>query len=76
MLNQQVDLATESGQGGILARVVTESNRVMRQMQEQWIQVVAAEYKKQWDKSDEVVGGLGEYCITCRERPDQVRGLH
>ncbi len=71
MLNQQVDLATESGQGGILARVVTESNRVMRQMQEQWIQVVAAEYKKQVDKPDEVAGGLGEYCITLAN--DQIK---
>jgi exocyst complex component 3 len=31
MVNQQVDLAADSGQGAILARVVGESNRVMRQ---------------------------------------------
>ncbi len=29
MVNQQIDLATESGQGAILARVVGETNRVM-----------------------------------------------
>jgi hypothetical protein len=36
MVNQQVDVATESGQGGILARVVAETNRVMRGIQDQW----------------------------------------
>jgi len=35
----------------------------MRQMQER-IQVVAAEYRKQVDKPDEVAGGLSECCIT------------
>ncbi len=40
-------------------------------MQEQRIQVVAAEYKKQVDKPDEVAGGLGEYCITLAN--DQIK---
>jgi len=42
-------------------------------MQEQWIHVVAAEYKKQVDKPDEVAGGLrvGEYCITLAN--DQIK---
>ena len=35
MVNQQIDAATESGQGTILARVVGEVNRVMRSTQDQ-----------------------------------------
>jgi hypothetical protein len=34
MVNQQVDAAMESGQGMILARVISETNRVMRSVQD------------------------------------------
>ncbi|EJD07303.1 exocyst complex component Sec6 [Fomitiporia mediterranea MF3/22] len=71
MVNQQVDLAMESGQGGILARVVTESARAMRGTQEQWVRLVETEYKKQVEKPDEVAGGLGEYCIALAN--DQIK---
>lgn len=72
MVNQQVDLATESGQGGILARVVSECNRVMRSTQEQWDKLIEAEYKKQIEKPpEEVAGGLGEYCIALAN--DQIK---
>ncbi|KAE9387240.1 exocyst complex component Sec6 [Gymnopus androsaceus JB14] len=64
MVNQQVDLATESGQGAILARVVVESNRVMRGMQDQWVRAVEQEYKKHVEKPDEVAVGLVEYVIS------------
>jgi hypothetical protein len=64
MVNQQIDLATESGQGAILARVVAESNRVMRGMQDQWVRTVEQEYKKQVEKPDEVAVGLVEYVIA------------
>ncbi|KAF8892045.1 exocyst complex component Sec6-domain-containing protein [Infundibulicybe gibba] len=64
MVNQQVDLATESGQGAILARVVSETNRVMRSIQEQWL-------KKQTEKPEEVAGGLVEYCIALAN--DQIK---
>lgn len=71
MVNQQIDLATESGQGAILARVVSETNRVMRGMQEQWTKVVEVEYKKQIEKPEEVNGGLVEYCIALAN--DQIK---
>lgn len=64
MINQQVDLALDSGQGMILARTVEEVNRVMRSVQDQWTKVVDAEYKKQIEKPEEVSGGLVEYCIA------------
>ncbi|KAH8103876.1 exocyst complex component sec6 [Cristinia sonorae] len=64
MINQQVDLALDSGQGLILARTIEEVNRVMRSVQEQWTKVVDAEYKKQMEKPEEVAGGLVEYCIA------------
>ncbi|KAF9563971.1 exocyst complex component sec6 [Agrocybe pediades] len=74
MVNQQIDLATESGQGAILARVVGEINRVMRGIQDQWSKVVDAEFKKQMEKPDEVVGGLVEYCIALAN--DQIKSAN
>ncbi|GLB41772.1 putative exocyst complex component Sec6 [Lyophyllum shimeji] len=71
MVNQQVDLATESGQGAILARVVGETNRVMKGIQDQWVKTIEAEYKKQMEKPDEVEGGLVEYCIALAN--DQIK---
>ncbi|KZT64484.1 exocyst complex component Sec6 [Daedalea quercina L-15889] len=64
MVNQQVDLAMESGQGLILARTIEEVNRVMRGVQTRWLQLVDAEYKRFAEKPDEVPGGLVEYCIA------------
>ncbi|KAI0918015.1 hypothetical protein AcW1_007000 [Taiwanofungus camphoratus] len=64
MVNQQVDLAMDSGQGMILARVVEEVNRVMRGVQDRWTRLVDAEYKKSVEKPEEVSGGLVEYCIA------------
>ncbi|KAF7309735.1 Exocyst complex component Sec6 [Mycena indigotica] len=71
MVNQQVDLATESGQGAILARVVSEANRVMRSIQEQWVKVIDTEYKKQMEKPEEAEGGLVEYVIALAN--DQIK---
>lgn len=71
MVNQQIDLATESGQGAILARVVGETNRVMRSIQDKWVKVIEAEFKKQTEKPDEVAGGLVEYCIALAN--DQIK---
>lgn len=71
MVNQQIDAATESGQGAILARVVEEVNRVMRGIQDQWSKVVDSEFKKQVEKPEEVIGGLAEYCLALAN--DQVK---
>lgn len=71
MVNQQIDAAMESGQGAILARVVEEISRVMRGIQDQWTKVVEAEFKKQTEKPEEVVGGLAEYCLALAN--DQIK---
>lgn len=71
MVNQQVDLAMESGQGGILARVIAECNRVMRGTQDTWVRLVETEYKKLVDKPEEATGGLAEYCIALAN--DQIK---
>ncbi|KAI6167444.1 exocyst complex component Sec6-domain-containing protein [Pisolithus thermaeus] len=71
MVNQQIDAATESGQGAILARVVEEVNRVMRSIQDRWSKVVDSEFKKQVEKPEEVAGGLAEYCLALAN--DQVK---
>lgn len=71
MINQQVDLAMESGQGGILSRVVSESNRVMRNTQDQWAKVVDQELKKYVEKPEEVAVGLSDYCIALAN--DQIK---
>jgi len=71
MINQQVDLAMESGQGAILSRVITDVDRVMRGIHDQWTKVVDSEFKKQVEKPEEVPGGLVEYCIALAN--DQVK---
>ncbi|KDQ13017.1 hypothetical protein BOTBODRAFT_188793 [Botryobasidium botryosum FD-172 SS1] len=71
MVNQQVDLATESGQGAVLARVITECNRVMRETQGQWANLVDSELKKQFEKPEEVAEGLAEYVIALAN--DQIK---
>jgi exocyst complex component 3 len=71
MVNQQVDLAMESGQGAILAQVVTEVNRVMRVIQDQWTKVVEVEFKKHTEKPEEVAGGLVEYTTALAN--DQIK---
>ena len=71
MVNQQVDLAADSGQGAILTRVVEDSNRVMRETQLQWINTVEGEYKKQVEKPEEALGGLVEYVIALAN--DQIK---
>lgn len=71
MVNQQVDLAMESGQGGILARVIAECNRVMRGTQDTWVRLVETEYEKLVDKPEEATGGLAEYCIALAN--DQIK---
>lgn len=73
MVNQQVDVATESGQGAILAKVVSEINRVMRGVQDQWTKILEAEFKKQTEKPEEAVGGLDSYCIALAN--DQVKSM-
>lgn len=71
MVNQQVDVATESGQGAILAKVVSEVNRVMRGIQDQWTKTLDTEFKKQTEKPEDAVGGLDSYSIALAN--DQIK---
>jgi len=74
MVNQQVDAAMESGQGMILSRVVSETNRVMRGVQDQWTRLLEAEYKKTTERSEETPGGLVEYVIALAN--DQIKSAN
>lgn len=71
MLNQQIDLALDSNQGSILARVAEEANRCMRAIQNRWSKLLESEFKKQVAKPDEVPGGLVEYVMALAN--DQVK---
>ncbi|KAG8951848.1 SNARE-binding exocyst subunit S6 [Tulasnella sp. 424] len=71
IINQQVDVAMESGQSSILAQVVKESGRIMRKNQAETIKLVEGEYKKLVEKPEEVPGGLVEYVIAVAN--DQIR---
>lgn len=75
MLNQQVDLALDSNQAAVLARVIDEANRVMRGVQTQWLKLLDQEYRKQitaQDKgTDDMVGGLVEYVMALAN--DQIK---
>lgn len=46
MMNQQVDLAADSGQGAVLARVVGEGCKVLLGTQNHWAQLLDTEYNR------------------------------
>ena len=71
MINQQVDAVMESGEGMILACVVSEMNRVMRGAQDQWTHLVDAEYKKTTERPEETPSGLVEYVTALAN--DQIK---
>ncbi|OWT37123.1 hypothetical protein J008_06094 [Cryptococcus neoformans] len=65
LVNQQCNLALDSNQGAVLTRVVTESAKVMRRVQDQWIKLLADEMKAQTEKKpEEVLPGLVEYVMA------------
>lgn len=73
MLNQQVDLALDSNQAQILARVIEHANKTMRSVQTQWITLLDRELKKQVDAKnpEDVPGGLVEYVMALAN--DQIK---
>ncbi|TNY20758.1 exocyst complex component Sec6-domain-containing protein [Rhodotorula diobovata] len=71
MLNQQVDLALDSNQAAVLARVVDEANRVMRGVQRRWIDLVDAEYRRRIAGDPALVPGLDEYVMALAN--DQIK---
>lgn len=65
LVNQQCNLALDSNQGAVLTRVVTESAKVMRRVQDQWLKLLADEMKAQTEKKpEEVLPGLVEYVMA------------
>ncbi|EPQ29853.1 uncharacterized protein PFL1_02526 [Pseudozyma flocculosa PF-1] len=66
MVNQQIDLAAESGQASVLAKVVDHAAKAMHSTQSTWLRVLEAEFRKQREAKhpDDVTGGLVEYVIA------------
>lgn len=72
IINEQVDAATESNQGAVLARIVSESNRVIKGTQDQWSKLIEAEYKKHTEgKPEDIAPGLAEYVVALAN--DQIK---
>ncbi|CAG8646818.1 1778_t:CDS:2 [Acaulospora morrowiae] len=71
MVNQQIDVAAESGQGKILADVVKECAKSMKASQEVWMKLLTLELKRQIEKPDEAPPGFVEYVIALAN--DQIR---
>ncbi|CAG8613834.1 9265_t:CDS:2 [Dentiscutata heterogama] len=71
MVNQQIDVAAQSGQGKILADVVRECADVMAATQKTWMSLLKSELKKQVDKPEEAPPGFVEYVIALAN--DQIR---
>lgn len=75
MINQQCDVAADSGQGIVLTRVVEEANRVMHDAQTAWSNLLDKEMRRQTGKrsgkNEDVPGGLAEYTIALAN--DQVK---
>lgn len=66
MLNQQVDMASQTGHGDLLVRVIDHACVVMHNNQASWLRIVQQEFKKQTTakNADEVKGGLVEYLMA------------
>jgi hypothetical protein len=66
MVNQQVDVAADSGQASILVRAVSHACQAMRQSQATWLRILEQEFRKQREAKspDEVTEGLVEYVIA------------
>ncbi|EKD04400.1 vesicle fusion-related protein [Trichosporon asahii var. asahii CBS 8904] len=72
IVNQQIDLALDSNQGAVLARVVTEVSKVQRRVQSEWVKLMSDEAQAQAEKRpEEVAGGLVEYVMALAN--DQLR---
>lgn len=68
MMNQQVDLAADSGQGAVLARVVGEGCKVLLGTQSHWAQLMQTEYTRftapHTDGAPPVPVGLEDYVMA------------
>lgn len=66
MVNQQIEVAADSGQANILVRATTHACQAMRSSQATWLRVLEQEFRKQREAKspEEVTGGLVEYVIA------------
>lgn len=64
MISQQIDVAANSGQGRVLAAVVEECVRVIRDRQLQWTELLQSEVKKQIEIPNDVPEGLVWHTIA------------
>ncbi|WVW81514.1 hypothetical protein I302_103508 [Kwoniella bestiolae CBS 10118] len=65
LINQQCDLALDSNQGAVLVRVVNECSKLIKKIQNQWLNLINEESRAQIEKKpEEVPGGLVEYVIA------------
>ena len=71
MVNQQVDVAADSGQGRVLSQVVSEIVRAIKKWQTDWTDLLSQELQKQIENPESVPGGLVEYTIALAN--DQIR---
>lgn len=77
MVSQQVDVAADSGQGRVLASVVTECVRVMKETQSHWITTLDKEilsierFDPTLKDAEEPLPGLHDYIIALAN--DQIR---
>jgi hypothetical protein len=71
VINQQTELALDSNQGAVVAKVVDEFNRTMRHIQSSWLRIIEGEFNRQVSTPDQVPGGLVEYLMALAN--DQVK---
>jgi exocyst complex component 3 len=64
MISQQIDVAADSGQGRVLAAVVEECVRVIKNRQTMWTDLLQSEVKKQIETPEEVPVGFLDYTIA------------
>jgi len=64
MISQQIDVAANSGQGRVLAAVVEECCRVIKNRQMMWIDLLQSEVKKQIETPEDVPVGFLDYTIA------------
>ncbi|PVU92812.1 hypothetical protein BB559_003571 [Furculomyces boomerangus] len=71
IVNQQVDLAIESGRGKLVCDVIFECNKIFAVTNKKWTQLLQAETKKQIETPGEVSEGLVDYIMALAN--DQLR---
>jgi len=71
VINQQTDLALDSNQGSVLAKVVDEFHRSMRNLQSHWLKLIDSEFQRQVRTPETAPPGLVEYLVALAN--DQVK---